>query len=89
LQSLGTGPNAFYGRKLVQEVVSHLGIQSVAAAVSSKAAHEVTAAEGKVANHIQEFVAYTFVRETELIINRTIGVENEQVPRRCPSPKSL
>ena len=51
----------------------------MAAAIGHEMADQIAARQGQVANQIQSLVPHAFVPETQLVIDRPVAVENQQV----------
>lgn len=62
-----------------QNGAHELGVKSVSATVGGDAANNVSAREREVADDIERLVAYAFVIESQVVIDRPCLVEHEQV----------
>jgi hypothetical protein len=75
--------------RLGQELLDQFGVEPMAASVSAEAAHELAAGQGEIAHQVEKLVADALVGETELIFDRAVFAEDQQVAAACPQPEPL
>src|SRR5271165_700193 len=61
----------------------------MSAAVGGETSDQVTAGQGKVADHIENLVTHALVGEPQCVADRAVGVENQEIAERGPLSQPL